>query len=195
MKAKIITSFGRRVAATLALLGGIAAPAEAALLNYNITGQGKFVEWGPTIDFAISFDLDTSTLFVSPWGPLQGNSIAATLGMSPFYSYGPGVIDEIHFWSEADGGGIDLAFLRDGYFEQGLNPGGVAFFSGPLSDPTFLTGTWTDVPDYSLNGWSYTVNVTAVETPDGPDQVPEPAMLSILALGTALVGATRRRRA
>jgi hypothetical protein len=161
------------------LMLGLAAPADAALLQFTISGSDTNAELTPAV-FA-SFQLD-STPTISPVNvaPDAGFAIADVPGT---FQYGETVQttpQPINFFHANQGGGLaiglDLFLLLDG----------PQLYTGPEATPTFRTG------DFTLTTFAYgspiSMKITQVAA------VPEPASWAMMLTGFGLVGGMMRYR-
>lgn len=164
------------LSASLAMFA--ATSASAAIYNYKLTG-----------DFEATFAIDTE------------EPTYVGVGETGFYLYNvSGVFGGydlsrvmIGFPSADYDGGIEAStyggepsaqslFGRDYLFSAA----GVTLFSGPLDNPTLLTGAW-DLTEYYEVGKSYRLEVTSA--------APEPAAWALMISGFGLAGGVLRRRA
>lgn len=142
----------RTVAVTLAI-PVMCAMAHADALTYDFTATGT------------PYGNITLSLPASPT-PTSFNTTWFKLAHVPLIVDGDAVTKTINFYTLAAGGGAGGAGVRED---------GPQLFTGPTSNPTFLTGTFP-IGDFTLT----ITNPTA-------SQVPEPS--SLFLLGTGLLGA------
>lgn len=164
-------------AAAAVLVAGMAAPAQAVLLQYTVTGYTT-----------ASFQIDSQR-------PPDFVSDPEGFGYSPFTGIFNGVEHVVMFNFVAGwlGGGIEAVTAQNApvddptqYFFSMVGP---QMFSGPLTSPTLLTGEW-DTTDYFAPDRNYHVSVTVAG-----GAVPEPATWGMMILGLgAIAGALRSRK-
>lgn len=150
-----------------------AAPAQAVLLDFRITGDANIffqLDSNPVPDFTIDDILPVfnfygglyyngreyfGTVFFLPVGPREGG-----------FSVG----DNISFYHEATGAQL---------------------FSGPASAPVFQTGSWSFTDSFygGPDSVDYTMTITKAAA-----AIPEPASWALMLAGFSVVGAGLRSR-
>lgn len=156
------------VAASLACLG-LATPAHADTVNYTFTG------FGTTATFSLPSNPSPSLVATNYF---QINNVPITIsGMG-------GITTNLDFFTTAGGGGLG----------SGTNIlGGPQLFSGSLTSPTLLTGSFPLSGSVNPDGdGAVPVSGTLVANALGP--VPEPSSFALLLTGAAGTLAAVRRR-
>lgn len=163
----------RNLTALALATGGLAfaSPAQAVLLQYDLTG-----------DYSASWQLDSD--------PVPGEFVAGLLfRLDNVPGDFPGSVSNIvnvFFLSGDFGGGLGLTDeLGGGGFL--VDTTGSQLYSGSEADPTLLTGVFP-LSEFAGEG-SYTLTVTTVA-----GVIPEPATWGMMLLGFGFVGGAMRAR-
>jgi len=147
------------------------APAQAALLDFTITG-----------DYTASFQLDSS-----PVPSDSASGLGFVLWDVPGFPDAAISLADIYFYNAGVGGGMEIS---DFYGSSTLLvTDGPQLYSGSEFAPTFLLGTYA-LTQYQGSG---TYTLTIADAAAGA--VPEPATWAMMIGGFGLVGAAMRRRA
>jgi hypothetical protein len=160
VKAFRLNLLGALVAGSMLLLNGGAAKADT--VNFTLTEGGN---------------TETFTLPLSPTPNLVGSDFF-TLENVPVLLDGVSNTDTFDFLDAAEGGGLNDADIPDGglgIFHIVTNQ---QLFSGTLTDPTFVPGTYTD-------GFGDFITIT---------ETPLPAALPLFAAGLSAMGFAGWRR-
>ncbi|MBB5986327.1 PEPxxWA-CTERM sorting domain-containing protein [Sphingobium lignivorans] len=158
------------VLAAAAAALSFAAPAQAVLFNFTLTG-----------DYSASFQLDSS-----PVPDVFDGSSFTIWDVSGFPDAALGIVD-LQFWTGDEAGGFSIIdFYGDAYL---LDATGSQLFSGSTGAPTFLTGTYA-LADLFGPG-SYTL---VIEEAGTTPAIPEPATWAMLIAGFAMAGAAMRQK-
>lgn len=176
---------GHRIAgAALMTLLALPATAQAVPLQYTVNGIDTLA--GGEVEFA-SFQIDSNPV---PAGSLAGIGfyVAAIPGTFTYGSTTTTVPQDITFYLDL-AHGYDDPTTQPGAFYVGdadlLGFNGPQLFSGPIDNPTLLTGTFTIFDDFSGSPISLTV-----EPVPG---VPEPTSWAMMLLGFGAIGWQLRR--
>jgi hypothetical protein len=168
-----------RLAFTAALLASAASADAATLLRYSIApvsgaGVGSFefvLDVDRTPDIRLSDSVRYFNVPVTYRLPGDAADRTATPGIT--------------FFSPIQQGGLFIGFLSTGNFRLLNTP----LFTGPTTNPQFLTGTFRLSTTAQNNGPrpfdNYLLRVTAV---------PEPSSWALMIVGFGLVGSALRRR-
>ncbi|WP_233150680.1 PEPxxWA-CTERM sorting domain-containing protein [Sphingomonas mollis] len=163
----------------------VTTPADAALLQFTISGTDTLSPIDPTfVEFA-SFQLDSNPLIDAVnVSPDQGFAIANVTGI---FQYGPITLSSqsISFFTTALGGGLLIGDGTDNGTLLGFD--GPQLYIGTEAQPEFLTGSF-DLTDF-VTGSPISLTISTVSA------IPEPASWAMMLAGFAMVGgATRYRR-
>lgn len=170
--------------ATAAVALVMAAPANAVLLQFTISGFDTLSGTVPApLEFA-SFKIDSNpTIAAGDAFTGQGFFIRNVAGT---YTYGSTTIttpQDLSFYAPSLDGGL---FVEDGSL---LAYDGVQIYTGPESAPVFHTGVFALTDYYSGSPITLTVTLAAT-TPS----VPEPASWALMIGGFGLAGGALRLR-
>jgi len=158
---------------TTAAALAIAAPANATILQYTLTG----LDGTGTVE-AASFQLDSTK------APSAFNASAfAFYDVAGIFTYGTitQTLEDIIFYTSA----LDGGFFTSDYV---VTTAGPQLFTGSTSAPVLSTGTFA-LTDYYTGG-----NLTLTVTPVGVSSVPEPASWAMMIGGFGVIGGAMRRR-
>ncbi|MFS0738107.1 PEPxxWA-CTERM sorting domain-containing protein [Sphingomonas sp. 1P06PA] len=156
------------LAGLLAATATVSTAADAALLQFDITG-----------DYTASFQIDSD--------PVPNEWIGGTgfvIWDVPVSSAASGAFD-IGFFDGSLGGGLSIIDYVD--FSTFFVADGPQLYTGPVNAPTFRTGTFS-LSEYEGPG-SYTLTISEIGT-----AVPEPASWALMIGGFGLIGSAMRRR-
>lgn len=166
----------------------IATPADAALLQFTISGTDTLSPIDPTfVEFA-SFQLDSNPM-IDPVNvaPGLGFAIADVMGI---FQYGPITLSSqsISFFTTALSGGL---LIGDGTAEGTLLAfDGPQLYFGTEAEPEFQTGSFTLIDAASRSPISLTISTVSA--------IPEPASWTMMLGGFGMIGGAvryRRRKA
>jgi hypothetical protein len=158
-------------AAALAL---VAAPANSAVLQFDITGADT-----------ASFSLDTSTgVAVFLTGPTSNYDHFINI---PVTVNGTSHTANVDFYDAVSGGGLQIS-LGGGI--DYLSLGGDVVFGGTITSPVFSPGTFNLNYDYITNA---ATRDTLVISDGTQPAVPEPATWAMMLLGFGGIGIAMRR--
>lgn len=157
--------------AAAAFIAGAAAPAEAVLLNYSLTG-----------DYEASWQLDSNP---------DPDDFASDVGFVLWDVEGnfPGSlfdVADLYFYADDIGGGLGIEDFYGG--TTLLLTDGSQLYTGPEVTPTLRTGIFA-LTEFGGPG-TYTLSVTEV----GTTAVPEAATWALMLTGFGLAGYALRRR-
>jgi hypothetical protein len=157
----------------LALAGATAVPAQAMLLDFELTGSrdASFeLQSNPMPNSSSSFAFGSQVQFLDVAGSYGGVAGDATI------SFGTGVVADLDILSTSLG------------FTQFAGPD---IFSGPADAPVFAPGTFELT---SLVSGDSTLTISAVQDAAANSAVSEPASWVVLLTGLGLAGVGLRRR-
>lgn len=159
----------------------ITTPADAALIQFTISGTDTLSPIDPTfIEFA-SFQLDSNPLIDAVNAvPGQGFAIADVMGI---FQYGPITLSSpqpISFFTTALNGGL---LIGDGTL---LAFDGPQLYFGTEAEPEFQTGSFTLIDVASRSPISLTISTISA--------IPEPASWAMMLAGFAMIGGAARYR-
>jgi hypothetical protein len=139
------------------------------------------------------FTLENGITFSVPLPPVGGN-ITADDFFIPFIEgnvNGHYVQGKLDLFDSAEGGGFTFIYFHVGG-QTNIYTSGPQLFSGPITNPTILTGTFFLTELGFPPGFVNTLTIT--QSPPSPS-APEPSTLLLLTTGSlGLVSAIRRRR-
>ena len=144
------------------------------------------------------FTLDDGITFSVPL-PLVGGNITAHDFFIPFIYQanvdGKPRTGELDLFDSSFGGGFTFIYFHPGG-QTNIYTSGPQLFSGPITNPTILTGTFYLTEHFNFDGqpieWVDTLTIT--QSPPSPS-APEPSTILLLTTGSlGLVSAIRRRR-
>ena len=176
------------IGAAIAVLSLIPSSASAATLLFELEGNepGKYsasflfdTEMDPAVTLSSFIRYNGLTIdFTRPNSSVQETAAFSNTGVT--------------FRTLGNQGGLFLGFL--GGSPSGFQVFGPQLFSGPTTDPTFLTGTFglSDIPRQRTTDplqVNYTLSISEVGA-----AVPEPSTWALMLLGFAAVGFGMRNR-
>ncbi len=179
---------------TAATAAAAAFPAQAAMVQYDITGATNVrfvVNQKPKPDFIEDYARAKSFRLRPVAGTTVINGVRTDVDL------------EIVYYDAMNMGGLTVSsgkMVGDGsewydwetdfrVWMSAETEAGDAFYTGTVQNPTLLTGRWT-LSEWPFDGSSYVMTVTQL----ADNAVPEPASWAMMIGGFGLVGAAARRR-
>ena len=165
------------LAATVSALA-IAAPADAALLQYSLSGFDTLAN-GEVVFASFQVDSNPTPSFLIPAGGFQVANVSGTFTYGATTTTGPRTIG---FLATSNRGGFNVPGAL-------LDFTGPQLYSGTAEAPTLLTGVFTVNDGFSNSPFTLTVSAVTTSSP-----VPEPATWAMMMLGFGGAGYAMRRK-